>query len=579
MRSIASVARWAAYLLVAATMLVVIVACPEGPAGDAGATGAPGEPGKDAPTNQAPVGTAIPAQSVAAGTTVKVDLSTYFTDPEKGILTYVAVTQDTKYATVAIEGSMVTVTGVAEGTATVGVQATDSGGLIAIGTFTVTVTKATTVAPPVGTCGTSAKLGVGDKCQVPLTETQKLESGEKTIVTVALMKDSKTVWEVTAKGKGKTTVRIVDVPSGKATSSFDVTVENRPPRLARDSDKQPVDPPDIITMVAHNEAITGFPYSTKPSLQRLYRVVIPGGFGKFFQDQDGDAMSYTVVSKSIAAVVKSPSPAGFLVDVVSAETGDLGEFEFEVTATDSDKVKSTEKLTVHVNSELPRPRIYPIEQYKLDGAFRPATIGLRSGVTHYLRFLASGATGTDPLGADTANDGNIRLRLVEVGDQKIPAAASAEAAYDEAPEADQDVAANRAALLADPAATPPSIDDDKGDRYIKMSATGPISIIKYYTADQTDDGDTATVNEAHPGTGPRADIADNPFLTAADDSNPVLAFKIDGGGLGQPRTGTATITIEYYVVYDADGAADANATEEKRLAMKTLTLTIERVQE
>ena len=42
MRSIASAARWAAYLLVTATMLVVIVACPEGPAGEPGQPGQPG---------------------------------------------------------------------------------------------------------------------------------------------------------------------------------------------------------------------------------------------------------------------------------------------------------------------------------------------------------------------------------------------------------------------------------------------------------------------------------------------------------------------------------------------------------
>jgi hypothetical protein len=480
---------------------------------------------------------------------------------------------------------MVTVTGVAEGTATVGVQATDSGGLIAIGTFTVTVTKATTVAPPVGTCGTSATLGVGDKCQVPLTETQRLESGDKAIVTVALMKDSKTVWEVTAKSRGKTTVRIVDVPSGKATSSFDVTVANRAPRLKRNADKQPVGPPGIITLVAHDSAVTGFPHSSKPSLQRLYRVAIPGGFGSFFEDQDGDPMTYSITTKNIAAVVKSPSAAGFLVDVVSDEAGKLGEFVFEVKATDSHKAVSTEMLTVHTNSELPRQRVYNIEQFN-SGSFLPTTVGLRSGVTHYLKFMKADAS-------VAGTDGEIMLRLVEEGDEKIPLVASTDArttdghqAYDTMPEDDWDVARDRGAVLAVPAGTASSLDDDKGDRWIKVSASGPISIGRYYFPGQADDSNSlgtisdppANVVEQHPAlrTGVLA-IADSPFGTD-DDDHPVLEFKLDGGGLGVPATGTSTITIEYYVVYDKDGAAVANATEENKLSTETLTLTIERVQ-
>ena len=575
-------AKAAATFLIALMLIVAVIAC-EGPAGAAGTPGASGTPGKDAPVNQAPVATAIPAATVSVGDTTKVDLATYFTDPEAGALIYGATTLHAKYATVAITGSVVTVTGVAEGEATVAVQATDSGGLIAVGALVVTVTKATTTAAPVvGTCGATATLAVAGTCMVTLTETERLETGNPRVVTVKLKKASKTVWVVTAVNKGSTSVRIVDVPSGVARIGFDVTVENRPPRLKLNADKTgPKDPPGIITMIAHDEAVTGFPYSSKPSLQRLYRVVIPGGFEAFFEDQDGDTMTYTVdfTSKTTAAVVKSPSEAGFLVDVVSAEAGKLGEFEFEVSAKDSDDAVSTETLTVQVNSELPRPRMYSIEQFK-SGAFRPATVGFRSGVTHYLQFMQSED-------ADTTADG-VRLRLVAQGEEDIAklSAAARGALTTRVPSLNEDwkVAPDRIRLLAAPPATPATLDDDTGDRYIKLSRSGPITLTRYYFPGQADDQDsvgsitTPDVNETHPGgTAADADITDNPFA-ADSDTRPVLGFKLDGGGLGKPTTGTATITIEYYVVYDKDGPGDAAAAEEHMVESQTLTLTIMRVQ-
>ena len=81
----------------------------------------------------------IGAKSVNAGESVRVDASSYFNDPDGDALTYTARSSNTGVATASVSGSTVTVTGVADGSATVRVTATDPGGLSATQSFTVTV--------------------------------------------------------------------------------------------------------------------------------------------------------------------------------------------------------------------------------------------------------------------------------------------------------------------------------------------------------------------------------------------------------------------------------------------------------
>ena len=70
----------------------------------------------------------IPAQSLAAGTSVAVEVSAYFDDPDGDVLTYEPTSTNTGVATVDISGSSVVIAGIAEGMARVVVMATDPGG-------------------------------------------------------------------------------------------------------------------------------------------------------------------------------------------------------------------------------------------------------------------------------------------------------------------------------------------------------------------------------------------------------------------------------------------------------------------
>ena len=73
----------------------------------------------------------IPAQNLNAGTSVTVDVSAYFDDPDGDALDYEATSNNTGVAQVNVSGSGVTITAVAEGSAGVTVTATDPGELSA----------------------------------------------------------------------------------------------------------------------------------------------------------------------------------------------------------------------------------------------------------------------------------------------------------------------------------------------------------------------------------------------------------------------------------------------------------------
>ena len=101
-------------------------------------------PNSATPHNAAPmpVGT-ITAVIVTEGqTTAAMDVSGYFSDADMDDLTYMATSDMEMYATVSVSGSMVTITGVAEGMATITVTATDAAGAYAMQTIMVTVEAA-----------------------------------------------------------------------------------------------------------------------------------------------------------------------------------------------------------------------------------------------------------------------------------------------------------------------------------------------------------------------------------------------------------------------------------------------------
>ena len=105
-------------------------------------------PSDDANRPPALVGTLPDRTLPAPPGMLAVDVSQAFADPDGDALTYTVSSSAPHVVTMAVAGARVTLTSVAEGRATIGVTATDPGGLSATGSFTATVPAAPVNRPP-----------------------------------------------------------------------------------------------------------------------------------------------------------------------------------------------------------------------------------------------------------------------------------------------------------------------------------------------------------------------------------------------------------------------------------------------
>ncbi len=188
------------------------------------------------PANQAPrVTAAIPSQTVSVGEMAAIDMSAHFTDPNGDALLFAAEISDEAVATVALSGSTLTVSAVAQGAAEVTVTARDPGGLTASHDFLVTVPNR----PPVAVDsipgfpvfkGDSATIDVSAHFTDPDGDTLLFaaESSDETVATVALSGSTLTV-SGGAQGSAEVTVTARDPGELTASHDFLVTVPNQPP--------------------------------------------------------------------------------------------------------------------------------------------------------------------------------------------------------------------------------------------------------------------------------------------------------------------------------------------------------------
>ena len=93
----------------------------------------------------------IPARSITVGASAMIVASSYFSDPDGDALTYTAASSAPTVASESVSGSIVTITAVTAGTATITVTAQDPAGLTATQLAHVTVTLRNRAPMPVGT--------------------------------------------------------------------------------------------------------------------------------------------------------------------------------------------------------------------------------------------------------------------------------------------------------------------------------------------------------------------------------------------------------------------------------------------
>ena len=272
------------------------------------------------PANQdpVPVGT-IDALTVTAGeSATAVDVSSNFTDPDgdDAELTFEVQSTDSAFATVSVSGAVVTVDGVAAGSATVTVTATDPGGLSADQTFGVTVVPVNQDPVPEGTIadlaidmGASEDVDVSSNFTDPDGDDAELTytaaSSDSAFATVSVAGSTLTITGV-AKGTANITVTATDPGGLLVTQAFAVTVPNRAPVLILAIPDQTVGASITITLDLLD----------------------------YFSDPDNDALTFTVESDDINMEVAMVSVAGSTLTITGVAAGTA---TIEVTAADDEK--------------------------------------------------------------------------------------------------------------------------------------------------------------------------------------------------------------------------------------------------
>ncbi len=281
-------------------------------------------------SNRAPTAVgSIPDQTVGA-TTVTVDVSTYFSDPDGDTLSYAAVSSDTTKVTVSVSNATVSITRAAlsaTGTATITVTATDPGGLSATQTFTANVGQI--YSPPVaeGTIPNQTLTVGGPAGTVDVTNyfsdagnnilTYTAVSSDTSKVTVSVSNATVTLTPV-AVGTSTITVTATNPNNLSATQTFTVTVV--PPNRA----PQPTDSdiPDQTVNVGATATVD---------------------VSNHFSDPDGDTLTYTAASSDTAKATVSVSSATVTTTGVAAGTATI-----TVTATDPGGLSANKTFTVTV---------------------------------------------------------------------------------------------------------------------------------------------------------------------------------------------------------------------------------------
>ena len=175
----------------------------------------------------------IPDFELAAGDTTTVDLSGYFTDPDGDALSYAAESSDAAVASLSASGTVVSVSAIAKGKATITVSASDPDGLSAERNFAVTVPNR---APQTVDRIADRAMFVGESATVDVAAYFTDPDGEPLVYEAATSDPAKASVSVTettvtvrgeAVGSATITVSATDGGGLSASQSFRVDVETQ----------------------------------------------------------------------------------------------------------------------------------------------------------------------------------------------------------------------------------------------------------------------------------------------------------------------------------------------------------------
>ena len=278
--------------------------------------------------NRAPFASAeIPDATVAAGDSAALDLTPYFSDPDDDPLTFEAVSSDASVAAASASGSSVATRGVAKGTATVTVTATDPEGLSASQDFKVAVPNrqprvADTIPGQQLFRGDSATVGVAPYFSDPDGDALAFEatSSDASVATVSVSGSTVAILAV-ASGRATATVTAADPEGLSVSQDFEITVPNRSPA--------------VTDSIADQELFRG-------DSARF-------GLTAHFADPDEDSLRFVAASSDSAVTVLSVAGATVTIRAMRQGTATA-----TVTASDPGGLSVSQTFEVTVPNRPPR---------------------------------------------------------------------------------------------------------------------------------------------------------------------------------------------------------------------------------
>ena len=289
------------------------------------------------PTNSPPTVRTISPVSLEVAETEPITLSEYFTDPEGNALTHTAISSDPAIATVTDPdaNSMITITAVAAGRATITVTANDGTNAAVSQTFRVTVIDASVPDnnQPYRTAPLPDLTGLKvDVSPDPIDLSNHFEDDEDDkldytaspddagVVTVEVSGSMLTI-TVVAPGTTTINVNVADDANNQVRGSFNVTVVNQAP------------------MVVDTEPTKFGPYLPGDTLT----ITV----SEYFTDAEGDSLEYTAGSDDdTIAMATDPAAADSNITITAKA---VGEAMITITADDGTSVTS-HTLTVTVSA-------------------------------------------------------------------------------------------------------------------------------------------------------------------------------------------------------------------------------------
>lgn len=281
--------------------------------------------------NQAPVAAdAVPAQSIFVGDTASVDVSAYFNDPDGDALSYSLANSDATAVSVSVAGSVVSLTAITQGMSTVTVTARDPDGLSAQQNIEVTVpnrppTGLDTIPPQSLSTGQTIELGMSSYFTDPDGDALTFAAASANTGVVAVETAGSTVTiAAVAPGTTRVTVTATDPAGISIQQMFAVTVLNREPIAIGSIPGQSVEPGQAITL----------------------------DVSPFFDDPDGEALSYSAVSSNRRVATATVAGSALTVEGVAA-----GAATITVTATDPGELTAQQRFSVTVRVANQAPEV------------------------------------------------------------------------------------------------------------------------------------------------------------------------------------------------------------------------------